>query len=219
MATDHNVCIAYLMQLEHLGLAPQQIVMFQNRPSFRRQIGAVVKRVPRYLKHRLDKKLIPKLHRKRQDNLSQLRELLPDYCQKHGLLLPDYSVKVTSIINRHKRVRCVVAKNINCKKVIDSIKSCPQEYIIFCGGGLLRREILALPKRFIHIHPGVVPDVKGADGILWSSLVRKRIGMSAFFMNQGIDTGDIIQTREYDIPQLFAAKNESQDRRIQIAKF
>lgn len=48
------------------------------------------------------------------------------------------------------------------------------------------------------MHPGIVPLVKGSDGIFWSLVNRGKIGMSAFFMNTGIDTGDIIYTKEYD---------------------
>ncbi len=84
---------------------------------------------------------------------------------------------------------------------------------------LVKGALVGEPKRVIHIHPGVVPDVKGADGILWSSLVHQRIGMSAFFMNEGIDTGDIIATREYDIPVIIDDKTQADGNAGRIADF
>ncbi|MHC5113733.1 MAG: formyltransferase family protein [Planctomycetota bacterium] len=56
--------------------------------------------------------------------------------------------------------------------------------------------------RMLHIHPGVVPWVRGSDGVLWSILVRGRPGASCFYMNEGLDTGEIIHTREFDRPVL-----------------
>ena len=49
--------------------------------------------------------------------------------------------------------------------------------VLFTGGGILRENLLELPGvRFLHIHPGFLPHVRGADGLLWSSLVRGRPG-------------------------------------------
>jgi hypothetical protein len=64
---------------------------------------------------------------------------------------------------------------------------------LFTGGGILRRALLDLPGwRFLHVHPGRLPQVRGADGLLWSMLLRERPGCSAFFMAPGIDEGEVI---------------------------
>lgn len=55
--------------------------------------------------------------------------------------------------------------------------------------------------RILHIHPGVVPEVKGSDCLFWSLLMRGTPGMSCFYMNAGIDTGDVIHTREFAAPR------------------
>lgn len=54
----------------------------------------------------------------------------------------------------------------------------------------------------LHIHPGVVPYVRGSDGLFWSLLVRGKPGASCFFMDAGIDTGRLILSREFDRPDL-----------------
>jgi len=53
--------------------------------------------------------------------------------------------------------------------------------------------------RFLHIHPGIVPDVRGADCFFWSLLLRGKAGYSTFYMNPGIDTGDVITKHEFDV--------------------
>jgi hypothetical protein len=72
---------------------------------------------------------------------------------------------------------------------------------LYTNGGRVPGQLLDRPGfRMIHIHPGVVPHVRGSDGLFWSLLVRGRPGMSCFYMNAGIDTGSIIKTMEFDPP-------------------
>lgn len=81
--------------------------------------------------------------------------------------------------------------------------------VLFTGGGRVPDALLATPDcRFLHVHPGVLPEVRGADGLLWSQLLRGRPGASAFLMAPGLDTGDVIATRDFapaPLPDGFAA--------------
>jgi len=75
--------------------------------------------------------------------------------------------------------------------------------VLFTGGGMVPASLLAIPRcRFIHVHPGVLPHVRGADGFLWSLLLRGRPGATAFYMSPGLDTGDIIFTADLDLPAM-----------------
>jgi hypothetical protein len=74
---------------------------------------------------------------------------------------------------------------------------------LYTNGGRVPAAVLdRADQRILHIHPGVVPEVKGSDCLFWSLLTRGRPGMSCFYMNAGIDTGDIILTREFEAPRL-----------------
>jgi hypothetical protein len=82
---------------------------------------------------------------------------------------------------------------------------------LYTNGGRVPASLLDRPGlRILHIHPGVVPEVKGSDCLFWSMLTRGRPGMSCFYMNAGIDTGDIILTREFD-PPLYPQLNDIGD--------
>ena len=82
-----------------------------------------------------------------------------------------------------------------------------QTPILFTGGGILPPAVFAVPGiRLLHVHPGYLPPVKGADGLLWSTLVRGRPGASAFLMAPGLDVGDLLDASEtepltFDIPE------------------
>lgn len=72
----------------------------------------------------------------------------------------------------------------------------PQGTVLFTGGGIVPSSLLSLPHlRFLHIHPGFLPDIRGADCTLWSTLIAGRPSASCFYMSPGIDTGDIIMRR------------------------
>ena len=54
--------------------------------------------------------------------------------------------------------------------------------------------------KFIHIHPGIVPEYKGSTPIYYSILKEDKCGATAFFMNEEIDSGEIIMQKEFDMP-------------------
>ena len=71
-------------------------------------------------------------------------------------------------------------------------KQNPSMYL-FTGGGIMPKGFFDIKNtQFIHIHPGYLPDVRGADCLLWSVMLTGYPSATCFFMDSGIDTGDII---------------------------
>ena len=93
----------------------------------------------------------------------------------------------------------IETNDINDPKVIDVLKLSGEQVFIYGGGGIVKAELFNLGIKFIHTHPGYLPYVRGSHGIYWSLLVRGKYGCTTFYMNQGIDTGAIIQAKEYDV--------------------
>jgi len=182
LATSHNVAKTYIYKLNRLGLKPSKIIFLKWRnSSFSNEISGLTNEEFRMLDSKLKANL-----------------------KSRGLFTGDLSFTTEEILEYLDwEYETRVIENINGEDLVSFLKDrMHQEYIIYCGGGILRKKILSCGKRFIHVHPGELPLVKGADCFLWSSLVHDRIGMSAFFMNEGIDTGDIIDTKNYSIPNL-----------------
>lgn len=90
--------------------------------------------------------------------------------------------------------------NINNKSIIDYIKKTDVMYYVFTGGGILKKEILNCGKKFIHFHSGIVPQYRGSTCIYYSIIEHDTCGVTAFIMNEGLDTGDIIFQKEYPKP-------------------
>ena len=77
-----------------------------------------------------------------------------------------------------------------------------QTFLYTCGGRVPKGILDMKGIRFLHIHPGVLPQVRGSDGLLWSLLLRGSAGASCFFMSPGLDTGALVATREFGRPHL-----------------
>jgi hypothetical protein len=74
---------------------------------------------------------------------------------------------------------------------------------LYTNGGRVPASLLNLPEiRILHIHPGIVPDLRGSDCLLWSAAVRRKLGVSCFYMSSGIDEGALIGQREFELPRL-----------------
>jgi len=64
---------------------------------------------------------------------------------------------------------------------------------LFTGGGIIPKAFFGIKNtQFLHIHPGYLPDIRGADCLLWSTMLSEHPSATCFFMDAGIDTGNII---------------------------
>lgn len=108
---------------------------------------------------------------------------------------------VKTTLKKHKldyiSIKC---DSINDKNVVKLIREMNEDILIYTSGGIVRKELFNTGKKVLHIHPGYLPYVRGSNGLLWSILVRDKPGFTCFFMNEGIDTGDIIMKKEYINP-------------------
>ena len=70
-------------------------------------------------------------------------------------------------------------------------------------GYILKKNVLEIPKQgCINIHNGYLPYNKGVNANIWSIIDGTPAGGTIHFMDEGIDTGDIIARRE--VPVLFS---------------
>ena len=64
---------------------------------------------------------------------------------------------------------------------------------LFTGGGIMPKNLFDHgANEFLHIHPGHLPEIRGADCLLWSMILHNQPSATCFYMAPGIDTGDII---------------------------
>jgi methionyl-tRNA formyltransferase len=69
------------------------------------------------------------------------------------------------------------------------------------GGAIVRAPLFATGKRFIHVHPGRLPEFRGSTTIYYGLLAEGRIEATALLLSEQIDAGPIIGRAMFDPPR------------------
>lgn len=81
----------------------------------------------------------------------------------------------------------------NSKYCQDALRSLDIQIGLISGARILNKEIIdRVPKGIINIHPGLLPEVRGLDALLWSVYEGHPLGVTAHAINEKIDHGHII---------------------------
>ncbi len=77
----------------------------------------------------------------------------------------------------------------------------PDMIIVVAFGQILSTEILQMPKYgCVNVHASLLPKYRGAAPIQWAVINGDRVsGVTTMRMDEGIDTGDIIEQAEYEL--------------------
>lgn len=86
----------------------------------------------------------------------------------------------------------VPSADINSPEVRRALKRCGCKDFLFTGGGIIAGESFRVGKRFIHIHPGFVPEFRGSTCFYYSLLEEGELGATAFFMVEELDKGPVL---------------------------
>ena len=90
----------------------------------------------------------------------------------------------------------------NNEEIIEEIKKLnPDVICVVAYGKILPKEIIAIPRLgCINVHASLLPQYRGAAPIQWAVLNGdKKTGVTTMYMDEGMDTGDMILKQEVDI--------------------
>ena len=90
--------------------------------------------------------------------------------------------------------------DINHPHLVEHIKNNEDGFLIFTGGGILKKEILNSGVKFIHFHPGIVPNYRGSTCFYYRILDEGNCGVTAYIMDEKLDTGDIVYQKKFNKP-------------------
>ena len=90
-------------------------------------------------------------------------------------------------------------KVLEIKETLESLK--PDLFCVVAYGKILPKDILEIPKMgSINVHGSLLPKYRGAAPIQWAVLNGdKTTGITTMYMDEGMDTGDIILKEEVEI--------------------
>jgi len=180
----------YLALLKKKGFRLKKIIEIQVPPNNPKYLL-----VEKYLGVTLSAYLL-NMFRSLKNCSSKSRQLSRQFLNDFGITQADLNKKVDGYALEYETIRIASLDDPTLKAKLEQEKI---KTFLFTGGGILKKDILNIRgAKFLHIHPGIVPDVKGADCFFWSCLIKERPGYSVFYMNPGIDTGDIVHSKEFD---------------------
>lgn len=95
-----------------------------------------------------------------------------------------------------------LSENINSKEFIDEIRKYEVDlFVSMSFNQIFRSEMINLPRyKTINCHAGKLPFYRGRNILNWALINdEKEFGVTVHYMNEGIDTGDIILQETYPI--------------------
>ncbi len=125
----------------------------------------------------------------------------PDKPKGRGYVLTPPPVK--EIANKNN-ISVFQPKTLKDSEAFETLKKInPQLIVVVAYGKMLPKDILDLPQYgCINIHASILPKYRGAAPIQWSVINgEKQTGVTSMYMEEGLDTGDMLLTKTIKIGQ------------------
>ena len=114
------------------------------------------------------------------------------------------------INKKFKKQKIIYSKNINDAKFYNLLKKENTDLFISAGfSNIFKKKLLKLPKYgVINLHAGPVPKYRGGSPLNWQLINNeKNVTISVLKMDEGIDTGPIIETKKFPIKKHYDINN------------
>ncbi|MXQ50995.1 methionyl-tRNA formyltransferase [Salinicoccus hispanicus] len=142
---------------------------------------------------------------------------------------PQYSSNVSgyvdlSVIAEKHDIPCMTFRNINDQACVEQIKAISPDYIFVVGiSQLIKEDIInAAARGVIGYHPTALPKYRGRAALPWLVILGEQESKSSlFFIDEGMDSGDIIDQETYLIGDndyahdVYHASNEALERMLE----
>ena len=95
------------------------------------------------------------------------------------------------------------SSDINAETIVTAIDNSDWDIVLFSGppGAIVGPSLLGTGRKFLHIHPGALPDYRGSTTIYYSLLERGSVAATALFLDDGIDTGPVLKEKTFAAPK------------------
>ena len=82
-------------------------------------------------------------------------------------------------------------------EVVDLLKQIKPSIGVIAGARILKRDVIGLFKSgIINFHPGLIPEARGLDALLWSIRNSIPLGITSHLIDHRVDAGRILERRE-----------------------
>lgn len=140
---------------------------------------------------------LPSLNRLAKENEVLYVVTQPDRPKGRGMKLTPSPVKFLAT-----QLNIPVVQPYKVGEIADKLRlTSPDLIVVVAYGNILTQEILKIPKLgCINLHASLLPELRGPEPIAWSIILGKeKTGLTTMWMDEGVDTGDIIAQKEIEI--------------------
>jgi len=142
-----------------------------------------------------------------------LRELMiPDQVFVMGCPNDDHSLATPITyddFDPNESLRCSLAthgmdyieiegRELSDPNLAQTVRAASLDLCIFSGGGILPPSALTSARRWIHVHPGRLPDWRGSTCHYYGLLLEGIVEVSAFYMESGLDAGEVLCAERFE---------------------
>lgn len=123
---------------------------------------------------------------------------VPDKPKGRGLLTHQSEIKKFAIQNN---INVLQPENLNNDNFVNQIKLSNPDLIVVVAFRILPKEVFSIPKSgTFNLHASLLPKYRGAAPINWALINgEKKTGVTTFFLQEKVDTGNIIMQKEISI--------------------
>lgn len=95
-----------------------------------------------------------------------------------------------------------VTADVNSSDICSALSALPSGIVIFApaAGLLARAPLFETGHKFLHIHPGRLPEFRGSTPMYYSLIAERRLSASAIFLAPEIDVGPVLAQRDFPLP-------------------
>jgi methionyl-tRNA formyltransferase len=97
-------------------------------------------------------------------------------------------------------IPAVEVDSINSEESVRLLREQKIDLYVYAGAGILKKSLIeSAPLGVLNVHMGLLPAYRGMNVSEWAAWNRDPVGCTVHLIDAGIDTGDILLTREVDV--------------------
>jgi len=151
---------------------------------------------------RLGRSLFVKIKNRLSTNLSRKNSV----AQENHLLISKVGLSEKSIkgISHKYKIPYLKVDNPNDRDALEFLKDQNPDLILSIGSNIIREQFLEIPTiGVLNVHMGILPEYRGIGVTEWPIIENRvhdiSLGITLHFMDSGVDTGPIVDTKKINI--------------------
>jgi hypothetical protein len=187
---DNPICRGYIQLIRSINYELDYIFQLNSSIFFKKI---------KFLTNKYNKNYYALKMLENRNVLNSIEQLENFFNVKKNFIHAMYNLNFDNL--KFKKIINITDKSINSEKLVFNHYFNNAEIILNTGKQILKNKKL-FTKKFIHIHPAKLPNIKGADGSFWEMLTLNSLSSTLFEMNEKIDEGKIIFINSYNLSNL-----------------